>query len=191
MAPHSTLQKLGLLCLASSIVPSSSALSVTVSAAQALGVLPQRDSTCTNSTFNSCTSIDSNLPSNFCCPPTDTCISLDSSSSALCCPPGANCTAIRPIACSINQQNVMLHPGNSVMTTKLDSSLPQCGDHCCPFGYTCDLNEVQCILIINKSSLNPSFSGSASTATATSTTQTSSSTSFTKPTSSPTAAASN
>jgi hypothetical protein len=191
MAPYSTLQKLGLICLASSIVPSSSALSVAVSAAQALGVLQLRDSTCANSTFNSCTSIDSNLPSNFCCPPTDTCISLDSSSSALCCPPGANCTVIRPIICSINQQNVALHPGNSVMTTKLDSNLPKCGDQCCPFGYTCDLNGVQCALIIDESSLNPSSSSSASTTTATSTAGTSSLTPFTNPTGSPTAAASN
>ena len=191
MAPNSTFQKLGLICLASSIVPSSSALSVAVSAAQALGILQQRDSTCANSTFNSCTSIDSNLPSNFCCSPTDTCISLDSSSSALCCPPGANCTAIRPITCSIDQQNVTLHPGNVVMTTKLGSSLPECGDQCCPFGYTCDLNKVQCVLIIDESSLNPSSSSSASTATATSTAGTSSLTPFTNPTSSPTAVASN
>jgi hypothetical protein len=191
MAPHSTLQKLGLICLASSIVSSSSALSVAVSAAQALGVLQQRDSTCANSTFNSCTSIDPNLPSNFCCPPTDACISLDSSSSALCCPAGANCTAIRPITCSIDQQNVTLHPGNSVMTTKLDSSLPTCGGQCCPFGYTCDLTKIQCVLIIDESSLNPSSSNSASTATATSAATTSPLTSFTSPTGSPTAAASN
>src|SRR5271167_640881 len=109
MPRRSTLPKLGLIWLAAIIVPSTSALSVATSAAQALGVLQQRDSTCTNSTFNSCTSIDSNLPSNFCCPSTAACISLDSSSSALCCPAGANCTVIEPITCSINQQNVTLH----------------------------------------------------------------------------------
>jgi hypothetical protein len=75
------------------------------------------------------------------------------------------------------------------MTTKLDSSLPECGDQCCPFGYTCDLNKVQCVLIIDESSLNPS-SSSASTATATSTAGTSLTT-FTNPTGSPTAVASN
>jgi hypothetical protein len=162
MAPRTTLQKLALVCLASSVVPSAAALSVAISAAQALGVLEQRDSTCINSTFNSCTSIDPHLPSDFCCPPTDVCISLDSSSSALCCPSGENCTVIQPITCSVDQQNVTLHPGLSVMTTKLDSSLPQCGGNCCPFGYTCDLTTFHCHLITNTSSLNPSASASTS-----------------------------
>ena len=190
MAPRSTLQKLGLICLASTVVPSVSALSVAISAARALGVLQQRDSTCPNSTFSSCTSIDSHLPSDFCCPATDVCISLDSSSSALCCPSGADCTTIEPITCSIDQQNVTLHPAESVMTTKLDSSLPKCGSNCCPFGYTCDLTTTHCHLITNTSSLNPSSSGSTSTSTPASTTSTLS-ISSTSPTSSPTAAASN
>src|SRR5438045_447640 len=114
MAPRSTLQKLGLICLVSAVLPSASALSVGISAAQALGVLQQRDSACPNSTFNSCTSIDSKLPGDFCCSSTNACISLDSSSSALCCPLGADCTTIEPITCSIDQQNAPLHPGGPV-----------------------------------------------------------------------------
>ena len=191
MAPRSTLQKLGLICLATSVVPSASALSVAISAAQALGVLQQRDSTCSNSTFNSCTSVDSHLPSDFCCPPTDVCISLDSSSSALCCPPGADCTNIQPITCSIDQQNATLHPGASVMTTKLDGTLPKCGSNCCPLGYTCDLTKVQCMLIANTSSLSPSSSSSSSATPSTSTPSTSSTSSTSSPKISPTAVASN
>lgn len=191
MAPRSMLQKISLICLASSIVPSTAALNVAISAAQALGVLEQRDATCPNSNFNSCTSIDLKLPSNFCCPSTDVCISLDSSSSALCCPPGVSCAVIQPITCNVDQQNVTLNPGGSVMTTKLASSLPRCGSTCCPFGYTCDTTTTECHLITDTSSLNPSASVSPPTTTASTTTGTVSATSSVSPKGSATAAASN
>jgi hypothetical protein len=77
------------------------------------------------------------------------------------------------------------------MTTKLDSSLPQCGSDCCPFGYACDTTNNDCRLITNTSSLNPSSSSSTSTATPPSTASSTSITSSVNPTSSATAAASN
>src|SRR6266498_2032823 len=95
MAPRSTLQKLSIICLISSTVPSANALSSAITAAQALGILQRDTLSCANSAFNQCA--DSKLPSNFCCPSSTTCISLDDSSTALCCPNGGNCEKIKPI----------------------------------------------------------------------------------------------
>jgi hypothetical protein len=77
------------------------------------------------------------------------------------------------------------------MTTKLDGSLPRCGINCCPFGYTCDATTVDCHLITNTSSLNPSSSSSSSTPTASSVASSASTASSVHPSSSATAAASN
>ena len=150
MAPKTMLQKLGLICLVSSIAPSASALSSALSAAQALGVLEQRDSKCANSTATSCSTIDSRLPGDICCGVGTTCISLDNGSSAICCPPGMDCSAIQPIVCDLTQQNPSTHPDASIQTTKLNGTLNTCGDNsCCPFGYTC--NNGNCLLSIDSS----------------------------------------
>ena len=184
MAPRTPLQKLSLVCLASSIVPSTSALSVAISAAQALGVLQQRDLTCSNHTFTSCSSTDSKLPTDFCCAPDSDCVSLDSSSSAICCPTGQNCAQIQGISCDVGIQNATQFPTSALFTTRLGDSLPECGGQCCPFGYTCAVPASNgslglCSIIQSTSSVN------VTSTTSTSSTPTSTSTS------SPTAAASN
>ena len=144
MAGRTTLQKLTIICLASSIVPSIAALDVALPAAQTLDVLHQRGSTCANATSNSCSPVDSKLPNTFCCSPDDTCISLNSSSTALCCPRGSDCTVIKPILCDVAQQNGTEHPDAAIKTTLLGDNLPTCGSSCCPFGYTCDSQQVVC-----------------------------------------------
>lgn len=173
MAPRSTIKKLSLVCLASTIVPSASALSVAITAAQALGILEQRDSsTCVNSTFNECS--DPRLPSFFCCSPQTTCVSLASSTGALCCPNGQDCTFIKPIVCDIHQLNATAHPDNPVKTTNLDGTLPACGTNtCCPFGYTCQNNMCQIDKDTSATSGSPpSASSTASSSATTSSTAT-------------------
>ena len=136
--------------------------------AEAIHPFAARDSTCFNSTFTPCSSTDPKLPSDFCCSPTDACISLDSSSSALCCPLGANCSTLQPISCATEEQNVTLFLENPVMTTRLSDKLPECGaDGCCPFGYTCKTSAFICSLITDTSSLNPSFRNPAPNSTST------------------------
>ena len=175
MAPRSTISKLILACLASSVVPSASALTVAISAAQALGILEGRQtSTCADSSFSRCA--DTKLPSDFCCSADSTCISLDSSSSALCCPKGADCSKIQPISCELSFQDVSGRPDAAIKTTRLDEKLATCGSNtCCPFGYTCD-NNSQCV--IDKAT---SSTGSASKSPSASATSTSSTTSATSP----------
>src|SRR5216117_62762 len=97
------------LCL---LLRPASALAVTLSPTQALGLLQRDAGSCANSTFLPCR--DSKLPSDFCCPPRTTCISLAHSSSALCCPDGDDCTSIMPIPCNVQLQNVKLHPDSPV-----------------------------------------------------------------------------
>lgn len=195
MAPRSTLQKIGLIFLASRIVPSVSALNFAISAAQALGVLEQRDSTCPDSSYSSCLTVDPKLPSDFCCPSDDVCISIASSSSALCCPAGKSCSAITPISCNVQSQNVTQNPDAPIMTTNLTGSLPTCGRNCCPFGYTCDSTGSICNILTATSSLNPSFNSSSSSAAPSATSSATSTTSSSKTTShasaSATAAANN
>ena len=176
MAPRSPISKLALVCLASSIVPSASALMVAVSAAQALGILEGRQaSTCANSSFSRCA--DTKLPADFCCSSDSTCISLDSSSSALCCPKGADCSKIQPISCTLGFQDVSGRPDAAIKTTRLTDTLPACGsDTCCPFGYSCDRGS-QCV--INK---DTSSTGSSSKSPSASSTSTSPAASTTSPT---------
>lgn len=81
------------------------------------------------------------LPLNFCCPSGTTCLSVASNSTAICCPSGQDCSAIFPITCNIQQQNVTAFPKSVIKTTKLDESLPSCGSNCCPFGYRCNDNQ--------------------------------------------------
>ncbi|KAJ9645285.1 hypothetical protein H2199_003291 [Coniosporium tulheliwenetii] len=133
----STLHKLSLVCLISSTVSASAALATALEAAQAVGLLRRQEDTCGGDVSLSLCSKD--LPSDFCCPSSSTCIRLNSTeTSVICCPRGANCGFIRPINCDIQQQNATLHPTNPIHTTELDRSLPTCGDACCPFGFACE-----------------------------------------------------
>ncbi|KAJ6095487.1 hypothetical protein N7486_006233 [Penicillium sp. IBT 16267x] len=96
-------------------------------------ILPRSDS-CPSS-YDSC---GGNVPSDFCCPSSSTCLVLDNDTTVLCCPSGSSCDYISPITCDIQEQNATAYPKASVKTTLLDESLPKCGNECCPFGYTCE-----------------------------------------------------
>ncbi|KAJ5202085.1 uncharacterized protein N7498_006748 [Penicillium cinerascens] len=135
-------------------------------------LLPRSSNSCPSS-YDTC---GGNLPSDFCCASSSTCISLDDATSAICCPSGANCDYISPIVCDIQQQNATAHPENSVKTSRLDDSLPTCGDACCPFGYTCQGNNT-CALNKKTSSSATSTSSTSSSASTTSPSATSSATS--------------
>ncbi|KAJ5090936.1 hypothetical protein N7532_009620 [Penicillium argentinense] len=102
------------------------------------------------------------LPSNFCCPSSSTCV-IANSTTAICCPSGSTCDYISPIDCDIQQQNATAHPKSTVKTTRLDGKLSSCGDSCCPFGYSCG-GDRMCIM--DKHSTNTT---SASTSTGTGT----------------------
>ncbi|KAJ5602122.1 hypothetical protein N7510_011656 [Penicillium lagena] len=100
----------------------------------ALDLLPESSDSCPIS-YKQCGS--TKLPADFCCPSTSTCISLDNASSAICCPTGSDCAFISPVTCDVSQQDAALHPESAVKTTRLNGTLPTCGDDCCPFGYSC------------------------------------------------------
>lgn len=76
-------------------------------------------------------------PDYFCCPSDTTCLVVAAGSTALCCPKGASCDVISTIICDISAQDVVKSPDSPIHTTKLDESLPICGEKCCPFGYKC------------------------------------------------------
>ncbi|KAJ5550782.1 hypothetical protein N7461_005480 [Penicillium sp. DV-2018c] len=99
-----------------------------------ISLLPRGSDICPSS-YTRCS--NTKLPNNFCCPPDSTCISLDEASSAICCPAGQDCDYISPIICDIQQQNATLYAQSAIKTTRLNDTLPKCGDACCPFGYTC------------------------------------------------------
>lgn len=121
------------------------------------------DSTCATN-YTSC---GSSFAANFCCSSDTTCLSLDEGSSVLCCPTGSNCTFIEPITCNIQSLNATANPTAPIQSTKLNDSLPTCGDGCCPFGYTCAKNST-CVLDVSTSSEANSTSASGSSTTATS-----------------------
>jgi hypothetical protein len=79
-----------------------------------------------------------NLPDDFCCSSSDTCMPLSSDTTVVCCPKGMDCNVIRTIPCDIQQLNVTAFPQNDIFTTRLGDTLPTCGDACCPFGYRCN-----------------------------------------------------
>ncbi|KAJ5959939.1 uncharacterized protein N7479_007089 [Penicillium vulpinum] len=120
-------------------------------------------------------------PNDFCCPSDSTCISLDQGSSSICCPAGEDCNYISPITCDIQQQNVTLYPESVIKTSRLDDSLPKCGDACCPFGYTCQNNTC---------SLNQKTSVTATKSVSSSSTNTATTSVFSSPTKTATATAS-
>ncbi|EAS29243.2 uncharacterized protein CIMG_07989 [Coccidioides immitis RS] len=102
----------------------------------AFDIWPRDTESCAEPNLSRCP--DDKLPSNFCCPRSSTCLSLDDSTTLVCCPKGRDCTTIRPITCDIQRQNVSKDPSSVVKTTKLLEPLSQCGSGCCPHGYVCD-----------------------------------------------------
>ncbi|KIW30286.1 uncharacterized protein PV07_06042 [Cladophialophora immunda] len=146
---------------------------------------------------SSCSAVDPKLPNSFQCASGNNCVSLDNSSSALCCPESSSCDNIQTISCDVSSQNATANPTAGIFTTRLGDKLPQCGDKCCPFGYSCIQQPsgpsicsiIQSTSIVGKtdaSSGNTSSSSSASssaTKSATSNTSTTSSTSTSSPSS--------
>ena len=159
-----TLRKLALVCLVSSTAPSTKALATAISSAHALGILQGRQtSSCPVSDHVRCP--DSKLPSDFCCPADSTCISLDSSSSALCCPKDGDCSKIAPVSCDLGFQDVFEVPDAAVKTTRLRDRPSRCGrSTCCPFGYTCD-DDDQCVLVKATSSIDDDTPSTSDTET--------------------------
>lgn len=79
------------------------------------------------------------LPSDFCCPASTTCLALDTSSSvlaAICCPAGQDCSLIGTVSCEQSLQNATANP-KSQLHSKPTQQLSVCGSGCCPMGYTC------------------------------------------------------
>ncbi|KAI9676250.1 MAG: hypothetical protein M1829_003079 [Trizodia sp. TS-e1964] len=134
-------------------------------------LLPRDSSnTCTIPNFSRCP--DLNLPPNFCCPSSNTCISLVNSTAAVCCPAGQTCSYIRPISCDLSAQNSSSHPDATFKSQDLSTPLPTCGDSCCPRGYSCDPNSTICTTVdgsaTNSSSTTSSRPSSAASSTPTS-----------------------
>ncbi|KAI9729572.1 MAG: hypothetical protein M1834_006768 [Cirrosporium novae-zelandiae] len=125
-------------------------------------LLVRDDSSCADN-YTSCG--NSNLPSNFCCPSSTTCLTLNNDTSIICCPSGQTCTSIQPITCDLSQQNATLHPEAAIKSTNLTGSLSSCGDSCCPRGYSCSNS----ICTINKNKLSSDTSSTASVPTSTAT----------------------
>ncbi|KAL2002982.1 hypothetical protein VTN02DRAFT_5289 [Thermoascus thermophilus] len=166
MAKWTTTQTLLRIYLIFSCASSPAARATVVIPNPSLGLLA-RDAGACPSSFARCG--DPKLPSNFCCPASSACISLDDSSSAICCPNGSDCSVIRPIACNLQLQNATADPGATVKTIRLDDTLPTCGSACCPFGYRCQ-SDGNCALDDAASSTVTSSMSLSSTLTWTSST---------------------
>lgn len=102
-------------------------------------LLFQREDTCADQKLTSC---PADLPDKFCCPAESTCVALAGGTTALCCPDGESCERISPITCDISFQDPEKYPSAGLKTTVLDRNLEKCGEKCCPFGYTCNDDEV-------------------------------------------------
>ncbi|KIW98895.1 uncharacterized protein Z519_00558 [Cladophialophora bantiana CBS 173.52] len=171
--------------VASAILYTSSALQVVSTPA-----LLRRDD-------SSCSAVDPKLPENFKCPSGNNCVSLDNSSSALCCPESSTCDNIQTVSCDVSSQNATANPTAGIFTTRLGDKLPQCGDKCCPFGYSCieqPSGPSVCSIILSTSIVGktdpssgnaskPSSASSSATRSATSSTSTTGSTTTSSPSS--------
>ncbi|KAI4207551.1 MAG: hypothetical protein LQ346_000483 [Caloplaca aetnensis] len=175
---HTTFLKLTAICLVSTLVPQSTALSAALDAAQAVGLLPRQASACSGADFSPCNK--PGIPSNFCCPSGTTCTAFNNNKSVICCPSGRDCKTISPLTCDITAQNATLHPSNQLHSTDLTGSLQTCGTNtCCPKGFTCSGG--QCVMQAGASS---SAKPASSTAASTSKPTPASASSTSKPTSS-------
>jgi len=147
---------------------------------EALRKLERREDSCPSTNSVSCSAVDSNLPSDFCCGPSDgketTCLSLDQSSSAICCPKGDTCNAIGPITCDVALMDASNNAG-PFFTTRLNDELPTCGDLCCPFGYACANQNGQNVCVMDKSRAGPATTTKVTSTTSATVTSTSAATS--------------
>lgn len=151
-------------CLFSSFLSTSAASWAVDDASHLFGLLPRDDATCHDSSYAKCSG---NFPGNFCCATDSTCMSVNDGKSALCCPQGKDCSIIGTISCDIQQQNATAHPLSQLFSTDLTTTLPKCGNLCCPAGMTCS-GSSQCVLAQSSSptaatSPNPTSSQPAAT----------------------------
>ena len=179
---RSTFVKLSAICLISTIVPDSIALSAALGAAHMINLFERAeltgraDLTCSISGYTACNK--NGLPGNFCCPSATECVTFNGGQSAICCPTGRDCSTIQPISCDVSQQNATAHPSSQLFTTDLSANLEQCGSSCCPQGYSCKNGQCSQSSSSTSSSAPSSSPTSSQTPTsASSNTQTSSSTS--------------
>ncbi|KAL8653660.1 MAG: hypothetical protein Q9226_003759 [Calogaya cf. arnoldii] len=124
------------ICLISTLVPRSSALTAAIDAAQAFGLVSRQASTCSVSGYSQCNK--PGIPSNFCCPSGTTCIPFYQDKSVICCRSGRDCKTISPITCDLSAQNATTQPSNQLHSTDLTGAMQTCGTKtCCPKGYDC------------------------------------------------------
>ncbi|KAF2141760.1 uncharacterized protein K452DRAFT_308827 [Aplosporella prunicola CBS 121167] len=167
----STFQKLSVVCLLSTTVPTTSALAIALDAAQAIGLLPRAETCGGDSSLSHC---GAGFPSSFCCPSDTTCTSIGNNSTntvaetVICCPTGQNCQYIRPITCDLTQQDATAHPSNAIHTTNLTATLTTCGTQCCPLGYECENGLCSMTISSTVGSPDPSSSSSSSSSSASS-----------------------
>lgn len=158
---HTTFLKLTAICLVSTLVPQTTALSAAVAAAQDVGLLSRQASTCSTTGYSPCNK--PGIPSDFCCPSDTICLAFDNNKSVICCPNGRDCKTISPLTCDLTAQNATLHPSNQLHSTDLTGSLQTCGTNtCCPKGFAC--SDGQCAMqAAASSSVNPASRTAAST----------------------------
>jgi hypothetical protein len=160
--PSSTSYKLSLVCMISTIVPSSFALTTALSAARSVGLLNRDTSVCGgNSNLQQC---GNNLPSEFCCGTDSACLPLNNTATpaVVCCPKGQDCKSIVPISCNTALQNATANPTFFLHIQDTTIKLPQCGTACCPLGYEC-ING-QCNML-SSTSASPTSPAPATSAT--------------------------
>jgi septal ring-binding cell division protein DamX len=160
----SRLRDLTLLCWVSATFP---VASVSAAAVDILSLFPRDTLTCPGS--SNLLQCGQGLPSNFCCPPSSTCLSLNNTGTqaALCCPSGSDCSFIQPVSCDTTLQNPSIFPNSSLHIGDPTASLKLCGTQCCPLGYECQSNV--CAMLNSTKAAPTTTASNSKTATATST----------------------
>ena len=141
------------------ILPSASALSAAMNAAQLVGLLPRASTGCSASGYSACNT--NGLPGNFCCPAGESCFVFNSAQSVICCPPGKDCSSISTISCDLSLQNATNNPTSPLFTTQLQTPMDACGTGCCPSGMSCKNGQTCVSNPPSSSSLSPSSSSTA------------------------------
>ncbi|KAI9845491.1 MAG: hypothetical protein M1837_004830 [Sclerophora amabilis] len=120
---------------------------------------PRADS-CGAPSFVQCAAPD--LPPDFCCAKGTKCIPFNNANSIICCPTDG-CDFIAPISCDISQQDAKAHPQAAIKTSRLKTTLSECGDGCCPEGYTCEAGQCSILESDDNTSLSSSSASPEST----------------------------
>lgn len=98
-----------------------------------LGTLTSKlRSKCADPNSTSCSSIDPRPLGDMCCGSSTACISLDGGSFAICRPDNIDCSAIQPISCLVDLQDLSRYPDVPIKTTLLNGALDSYeDDRCC------------------------------------------------------------